>query len=229
MKDLNRLKGKLLSEEIDRIMEIMESTSPEMDVDESSLSRVWSLSEKFDVAIISASRGKKDHCLKSMDDKEEGEEYSKDENYQRTKELQSILLHKNYGVQKIKGSYIENFQQHTAREVQEASFFVVNRMDDPNFLNNIIRYGKYFCQDSVLLKPSGEEAYLYGTNNTDFPGLDQTSHLGKFKGGDTSEFMSRVGKTKRPFTFGEDFNTLSRGLISKTARPILEQIEKLYP
>lgn len=229
MKDLNRLKGKQLSEEIDRIMEIMESTSPEMDMDESSLSRVWSLSEKFDVALISACRGKKVNCLKSMDDKEEGDEYSKEENFQRTKDLQSILLHKNYGIQKIKGSYIENFNSPVAHEVQEASFFVVNRMDDPNFLNNIIRYGKYFCQDSVLLKPNGEEAYLYGTNHYEFPGLDQTAHMGKFKGGAPNEFMSRVGKTKRPFFFGEDVNTLSRGMTSKHARPILEQIEKLFP
>jgi hypothetical protein len=224
MRNLNE--GSKLNQEIDRITSLMESTN--IEVDESSLSRVWTTSEKFDIAIISASRSVNMNCV-TQSDKPEGEEFTKEENFERTRQLQAVLLDKGYGIQKIKGSYLEHFQTAHQKEVQEASFFVVNRNQDEDFFNNIIKFGTYFCQDSVLLKPKGQDAYLMGTNNSDWPGRGNKEHLGKFKGGEPNEFMSRVGKSKRPFTFGEDFNTMSRGLISKTAKQVNEEILKKLP
>jgi hypothetical protein len=122
------------------------------------------------------------------------------------------------------GNYIENFNTESAVEVGEESFFVVNKNSDEDFFPTLIKLAKYFCQDSVLLKPKGEDAYLYGTNNSEFPGLGNTINLGSFKGGEEAEFHSRVGKSKRPFFFAEDFNVASRHLISTKAKKVLSQI-----
>lgn len=190
----------------------MESTV-EMDVKETSLSRVWSFGQKYDIASITAFRKKMINCIGYREDQVEDKEYSKKENIDRNKDLYAYLIRNGYGVTKVKGSYIENFNTPKAMEVTEDVFFVINSISDPNFFDTIIKLGKVFCQDSVLLKPKNEKAFLYGTNKSDFPGLDQKYDLGEFKGGMESEFMTKVGKSKRPFVFAEDYNVNSRKII----------------
>ena len=51
---------------------------------------------------------------------------------------------------KLSGTYVP-------REVKEASFFVTNLNNDPEFAEQIINLGKRFCQDSVIIVPKGEE------------------------------------------------------------------------
>ena len=75
----------------------------------------------------------------------------------------------------------------------------------PEFVEQIINLGKRYCQDSVIIVPKGEEAYIYGTNKGEYPGLDQQETLGKFMGGKTGEFMSRI--SGRPFVMKEDEET----------------------
>lgn len=199
--------------EIERIDELMGNKSI---IDESSLSRVWLQTESYDIAIITAFRGKNINCLIGNND---GYEFTKSENLERNKDLLAVLLEKGYGVTKVKGSYIEHFETPHAIERAENSFFVVNRNGDKNFLDTITKLGKYFCQDSVLLKPLGEKAYLFGTNNNDFPGLDSKFDVGEFKGGNKSEFISRV--KNRHFHFNEDYNLNSRYIISQRANKII--------
>lgn len=213
---------KKILEEVERIDDVMNKTSL---INESSLSRVWSHSEKFDIAIITAFRGKNSDCVKGDND---GHKFSFDENMQRNRELHAVLLDKGYLITKIKGSYIEHFNTPQAVEKSEKSFFVVNRNNDDQFFSTIIKLGKYFCQDSVLLKPLNEDAYLYGTNNNIFPGLDKKSDLGKFKGGNEAEFMSRV--KNRPFYFGETYEDYGMGgkqVIKKISKNILDEINEL--
>jgi hypothetical protein len=199
--------------EIERIDELMGNKSV---IEESSLSRVWSHSEKYDIAIVTAFRSKNINCLTGDNDEHE---FTKGENLERNKDLLAVLLQKGYGATKIKGSYIEHFETPQAIEVAENSFFVVNRNNDDQFFDTIIKLGKYFCQDSVLLKQLGEPAYLYGTNESDFPGLDSKVEVGQFKGAKEAEFMSRV--KNRPFHFSENYNVNSRYIISQRANKII--------
>ena len=216
-------KGKLLEEQMNRMFKLMEDDT-KAEIDETSLSRVWSYTEKYEIATITAFRNQNVNCLKVRDGEEEGQEFSRKDNVERNKDLYAVLLNKGYGITKVKGTYIENFDTPAAVEVAEDVFFVVNYNQDENFFSTIIKLGKYFCQDSVLLKPIGEEAFLYGTNNSDFPGLDNKFPLGNFKGGQEAEFMTRVGKGKRPFQFAESYNVNSRHIISQRAKRIINDL-----
>jgi hypothetical protein len=209
-------------EEMERLSELMKIESNEV-INETSLSKIWRYTEEYDVAMISAFRKKNINCL-SIIDGEEGHEFTRKENLERNKDLYSALLELGYGITKVRGNYIENFGKSNSYEVSEQTFFVVNRKNDSDFFDNIIKLGKYFCQDSVFIKPKDEDAYLYGTNNSDFPGLDNQSELGKYHGGQTGEFMTRVGKTNRPLVFKEHQNVSGMYLISQRARTVLKYI-----
>ena len=135
-----------------------------------------------------------------------------------------------YGVTRVDGSYIENFDDiDNRKEVSEQSFFVVNLRDDPNFNNNINRLGQMFCQDSVLLIPQGGDgAFLLGTNES-WPGLGEIEPVGRFEGGKEAEFMSRV--KGRPFVFKEvhkqetwdQLGVNARYTVSKIAERVLNK------
>lgn len=215
------VRAEKVEQQMNRMLELM--NTPKKELNESSLSRVWRHSEEYDIATMSAFRNANVNCL-TYNDVEEGHEFSYKENKERNKDLLAALLQKGYGVTKIMGNYIENFETDEAVEVGEESFFIVNKNMDEDFFPTLIKLGKLFCQDSVLLKPKGEDAYLYGTNNSQFPGLDSTIPLGSFKGGKEAEFLSRVGKSKRPFFFAEDYNVNSRHIISTRAKKVLSQI-----
>jgi hypothetical protein len=170
---------------------------------ESSLSRLHKHIAGHDTAIITAYRNdpsSPEGCATDIPASEE--ENPAGTNKERNRELKATLLKNGYGVTRVDGSYIENFDNPaTRKEVSEESFFVVNLKDDPSFGGKIEELGQIFCQDSVLIIPQGgEEAYLLGTNDS-FPGFGQKESVGGFKGGEEAEFMSRV--RKRPFVFKE--------------------------
>lgn len=187
---------------------------------ESSLSRVHKHIMENDCAIISAQRKDPTDTSRCADS---GEQTTQEEpgqkptpgplNRKNTRDLKATLLSLGYGVTAVDGSYIENFKTPQAVEVQEDSFFVANLKKDSSFYENIKTLGRKFCQDSVLIIPQGGKgAYLYGTNKSDFPGLDDTVSVGDLKMGEEAEFMTKV--RKRPFTFNEtlleEYGSLSR-------------------
>ena len=223
--NMNEMKNRYdrLNEQLKRMTNLMESDI-ETEVKETSLSRVWSFGQKYDIASITSFRKNMINCLNYNDKQIEGKEYSKKENIERNRDLYAFLLQKGYGVTKVKGSYIENFNTPKAMEVSEDVYFVINNTNDPEFFETMIKLGKYFCQDSVLLKPKEGKAYLYGTNNSEFPGIDQKYDLGDFKGGNEAEFMTRIGKSKRPFVYAEDFNVNSRKIISDRSKRVLSNL-----
>jgi hypothetical protein len=157
-------------------------------------------------------------------------------NLRNNKDLSAYLLSRGYGLKNVQGSYIENFGSldpaKIPREVKENSFFITNLNDDPQFFDEIIDLGKRYCQDSVILVPKGGEAFLYGTNNT-YPGLDQKETVGQFMGGETGEFMSRIGG--RPFVMKEDEETKvyndypgkQRQAIKLMSKRVLAEIEHM--
>ena len=177
-------------------------------LNESGLSRVHQHMSEHDTAVITAFRNdpsSAEGCIESPPPGEQEESPLK-ANKARNRNLKAVLLRMGYGVTRVDGSYVENFDDMDRRkEVSEESFFVVNLKDDPNFNNNIENLGRKFCQDSVLLIPrvGGDDdrpAFLLGTNET-WPGLGQKEEVGHFEGGKEAEFMSRV--KGRPFVFKE--------------------------
>ena len=171
---------------------------------ESSLSRVYKHIIEHDAAVISASRNDifdREKCTDNAVVAEEG-----DSNILRSRDLKATLLSMGFGVTKVQGTYIEDFDTPDAVEVGENSLFVVNLNDDAHFFKAIIELGEKFCQDSVLLIPQGgRDAFLRGTNNSDFPGFHNDVTVGSLKLGQEDEFMTRVGG--RPFTFTESLET----------------------
>jgi hypothetical protein len=115
-----------------------------------------------------------------------------------------------YGVTKVDGSYIENFETPQAIEVSEQSFFVSNRTNDAGFVNSIKSLGESNEQDSVLIIPrGGSDAYLIGTREgNDFPPFGEKISVGGLKMGREAEFMSKV--KGRPIVFKEELETYDK-------------------
>ena len=201
-------------------------------LNESGLSRVHQHINAHDTAVITAFRNdpsSDEGCYKAAPPAEQEESPLK-ANKARNKNLKAVLLKMGYGVTRVDGSYIENFDDvDNRKEVSEESFFVVNLKDDPDFNNNINRLGQMFCQDSVLLIPQGgDAAFLLGTNET-WPGLGEKEPVGRFEGGKEAEFMSRV--KGRPFVFKEvhkqetwdQLGVNARYTVSKIAERVLNE------
>ena len=203
-------------------------------INESGLSRIRQDMLDYDTAFITAFRGDihdKSECLYIPPSNKEIKERTRMGrkgvvNRRNNKDLSAYLLSQGYGIKNVQGSYIENFKnpEKVPREVKENSFFVTNLKEDPEFFEQIINLGKRYCQDSVILIPKGEEAYIYGTNNSQYPGLDQKETLGKFMGGEVGQFMSRVGG--RPFVMREDEETKTYEAHSGKQRQAISLISK---
>lgn len=118
------------------------------------------------------------------------------------RDLKAKLLSYGYGVTSVEGSYIEDFGSALAKlPKREDSLFVVNidNVDKDLFNSSIIELGKYYCQDSVLIIPKGgKDVYLYGTNNSSFPGCENPIIVGDIKYGQEAEFMTKI--RDRPMT-----------------------------
>ena len=122
--------------------------------------------------------------------------FTHEENREKNKLLKAELLNLKYGVTTIKGVYPEGMN----KESSEESFFVVNRFNDPNFLNNLLSLAEYFNQDSIYYKPKDKTyGYLIGTNGATYPGYHKKGDESKLKPGSASNFMSRIGN--KAFSF----------------------------
>tara|TARA_Y100000034_G_C6882525_1_gene404624 strand:- start:674 stop:1246 length:573 start_codon:yes stop_codon:yes gene_type:complete len=161
---------------------------------ESSLSRLYTHIMDHESAILSAFRS----------------EYSNEENYERSRQLKATLLSHGYGVTKVDGSYIENFETPEQLEVSEQSLFVSNQKDEAGFFEVIADLGEEYQQDAVLMIPiEGQDAYLVGTSATnEFPPHGQQISVGNLKMGEEAEFMSKV--KGRPFIFKEELETYDK-------------------
>lgn len=193
---------------------------------ESGLSRVLHHIEKHDCAILSAHRkDPKDNskCNPGAVDETDEEGDAAEINKRRARDLKAIFLSMDYGVTRVDGSYIENFKQSDAIEVQEDSIFIVNLNDDPDFIRNVAEMSEKFCQDSVLIIPKDEdEAHLLGTNKSEYPGYNKEESVGKLVMGKEAEFMTRV--KGRPFTFTEGLEVYKD--LSRMEKMAIDAIKK---
>jgi len=152
---------------------------------ESSLSRIKSKSDKGGMAILSGSRGDK----------------SKKENKARAKQLDKDIRGKGLpGATKVTGSYVEKDKSGKETKVKERSHVVTSgKMGKRKFKKTVKALGKKYGQDSVLTqtKKSGR---LQATRKGGL-GKAKGISVGKFKaGGKNPEGQSQIkGKT---FTYG---------------------------
>jgi hypothetical protein len=197
-------------------------------LNESNTKRLYKHLMNYDCAVITAYRDSLKGCLKGSlgIDKEDSEfiELTKKENQSRNKVLLTALLRLKYGVTSVVGTYIENYMTDNEVPVSEHSFFVVNLTNDPKFKENLIKFGKYFCQDSVLFMDKGDvNNYLYGTNNS-HPGVGNSEQLGKWKDG-TSEYMTTKNKKSFYLETFDSGNVGSKFLIDRASKDILKRLD----
>ena len=131
---------------------------------ESSLSRIKSKSDKGGMAILSGSRGDK----------------SKKENQARAKQLDKDIRGKGLpGATKVTGSYVEKGDDGKEKKVKERSHVVTSgKMGKRKFKKTVKALGKKYGQDSVLTQTK-KTGTLHRTRKG---GLDTKGmNVGKFK------------------------------------------------
>ena len=175
-------------------------------VKESSIQRMLQWLRDCDCAFISASRSE----LKDIRDKnstylgpnkdwKEGKRFTPKENRNKNKLLVAELLQLGYGVTKIKDVHLDGMTD----EASDERYLVVNRCNDENFLNQLLRIAEFYNQDSIYYKEKGKkEGSLIGTNNCGWPGYHQKGEGRELKTGTSSNYISRLGN--RAFSFVED-------------------------
>ena len=200
-------------------IERVRTNAKEKTINESSLSRIWQLTQKHKSATISAFRSAKD-CNR-------GEAYSKKENLKNSKILKAKLLKAGFSVTKIAGTYIENYKSDNQIEVKEESYIAINIKNSKNFKNAIIALGLAFEQDRVTYQEKDGIYYLISTNKCEegYPGFGEIGKevkLGKSIFGKDGEFYSKING--RPFVF-ESLDTKTDTLTSKSIAEIRSFVE----
>jgi hypothetical protein len=154
-------------------------TQKEEYIDETSLTRVMSKSQKGGMAIMSAQRGDK----------------SKAENKARSKQLEKDVRGAGLpGPTKVAGRYTENPGTSQEKKVGEKSHIITpGKKGKRAFKKAIEKLGKKYDQDSVLIqRKKGGEATLKGTSKTSWPGKGKNVKIGGMKPGRTGEFDTKV-------------------------------------
>ena len=154
-------------------------------LEESSLARIKSKSDKGGMAALSASRAGK----------------SAKENRARAKQLDKDIRGKGLGgATKVTGSYVEKGDDGKEKKVKERSHVVTSgKMGKRKFKKAVKKLGKKYGQDSVLIKQK-KTGTLSETRKGGL-GKSKNIKLGKFKPqGKNPEGQSQIkGKT---FTYG---------------------------
>lgn len=189
-------------------------------INESGLSRIYKHIMEHDCVVITAFRDDANDDSKCTDKAVIG-----GDNMERNRDLKATLLGLGYGVTKVDGSYIEDFETPLAKEVKENSLFCVNLNDDADFVERLAALGEKFCQDSIIVFPKGGEgAHLIGTNNAEFPGYGKKSMQGNLSMGQEAEFMTRI--KNRPFTTKESVELETYNQLPRLQRMAVRAIQK---
>ena len=136
-------------------------------LDESSLSRIKSKSDKSGIATLSADRGDK----------------SRKENKARAKQLEKDIRGKfGRGPTKVKGSYLEKDEKTgKERKVKEKSYVIDRgKMGKRKFKKEVKKLGKKYGQDSVLTQTK-KTATLHATRKGGLGPKTKGIGVGKFR------------------------------------------------
>jgi len=174
------------------------------DIQETSLNRIRSKSEKGGMAILSGQRGDK----------------SSKENKERSKRTERRIRGAGLpGPTKVSGRYTENPGTPQEKKVGEKSHVVSSgKMGKRKFKKTVEKLGTEAGlkhkknvksgsskddQDSVLIqRKKGGSATLKGTSKTSWPGKGKNVKVGKMRPGRTGEFDTKV--KNKTFTYEED-------------------------
>lgn len=198
---------------------------------ESSINRIVYWVNNYEIALITAFRGRKENIihpeLVKDDGKDEGETYTKYENKQRNRELSATLLRLGYGITKVDGVYVENFGLPNSRLSNEESFLVVNKNNDPDFFDNIFKLSEYYNQDCFCYKAKDDSiGYNIGTNGADYPGYGEEVRNGKFVVGVKNEFMTRLNNKGFAFTDEENLDTFATSHMDRKRERNIRRLER---
>lgn len=162
-------------------------------LNESGLSRIWSMTQKYTCGAISGYRGDNEPAV----------------NKQNNREIVAYLRTKGYSVTSVDGSYIEDKGSSSQREVKEPSFFVVDIRDGGNLERDLRALGQKYDQDSILVVPvGGKEAYLVGTSqrSSAWPSFGQKEVVGSSRFGKVAgQFLSRIRGREFAFEENDDY------------------------
>lgn len=183
---------------------------------------IHSFIEKYDCGVIGAFKT----SLTSCDGNDISFNLDIKDDKSRSKHLMATLMFLGYGVVRIKGTYVDFFLSNNRIEVKEDSYFVVNLSNDPKFIKNIKKLGEVFCQDNVLIiERGGNHNYLFGTNNSDFPGFGVVISVGTFKVETEPDMTEFEGRPFRLDTF-KSIQINSKHLVQKFAEPVIDLLQK---
>ncbi|MBP7653090.1 hypothetical protein KA977_06690 [Candidatus Dependentiae bacterium] len=127
-------------------------------------------------------------------------EYSYRENLQRNRSLLSKLFYSRYSVTAVRGVYIENFATNDAKEISATIFFVTDIKHKKTLEKDLRKLGEEFEPDSILFIPSpGNRAYLWGTNQSQYPGYGKVKKFSQLNINSFDEFMTKIQGS--PFIF----------------------------
>ena len=152
----------------------------------SSLSRLYEKMQKADCGTISAFRAN----------------LTRKENQIRSRQLKTLLADPKLDITIVDGICLENYQKEDERQSREITFFVTKATPDTkvDIKSILVNLGKKFDQDFILWIPKkGDYAIAIGTNETGWPGLNQTEIFSKRSLGQGNQFMTKV--SNRPFCF----------------------------
>lgn len=159
---------------------------------ESSLSRIWKhTNSDRPFALLTAFRG----------------EYTYEKNVQRNKKLAAQLRKGGYGFFYVDGAWIENQGTEDEIEVSEDSIFAIgNEGEDEKFLQQMIKHGKEYNQDGVLVK-TGDGVKIYDQKGK--VSLD----VGTLKPGKMALVYTKLRNNKKSNTFVFESTRLDSGWI----------------
>jgi len=156
---------------------------------ESSLSRIKSKSDKSGIATLSADRGDK----------------SRKENQARSKQLQKDIRSKfGRGPTKLKGSYLEKDEKTgKERKVKEKSYAIDRgKKSKRKFKKEVKKLGKKYGQDSVLTQTK-KTATLHSTRKGGLDKNKKGENVGRFK----PQVKNPYGQSQikgKVFSYGDD-------------------------
>lgn len=160
-----------------------------MNINESSLSRVWQhfTNPEHSVAILTAFRGRHDY------DPELTSEQVYLKNVERNKQLASEIRRLGYGFFFVDGHWIEN--QGTPHElaVKEDSIFVIGSQKNTAFAQDMHGLGNMFGQEAVLVKDK-EGTRLINKDGSEF-------ELGNIQPGKMGEIYTKLRNNKQANSF----------------------------
>jgi hypothetical protein len=206
-----------MSNRIARIVEMAALPNMEVDLVESGLARLHAKMARNDIGIISAFRNERnfDENMRlhrqlrakliklGYDVTEVAGTYIEGYDKNNASEIEDVLRRRK---ERKANPSLEVTDKETQfkdmAEVSERSLFVARKPNDTknNLERDLVELGKMYGQDSVLIKPVGEPAYLIGTREgASWPEYGTKVDIGMPKMGKTGEFMSRI--RGRPMVF----------------------------